>query len=104
MAAMASRRGGDAMPISAPSLRYDGPEQMRDRVALAHGAGAGMDEPMLAAVVAGLAARSIRVARFEFPYMAKRRLDAVRRAPDREPVLLETWRSAIAALGDPSTS
>jgi predicted alpha/beta-hydrolase family hydrolase len=91
------------MPTSAPSLRFDGPEHARDRVALAHGAGAGMDEPMLATVAAGLAARGIRVARFEFPYMAKRRVDSVRRGPDRAPVLLETWRSAIVALGDPAT-
>ena len=49
------------------------------------------------------AARGIRIARFEFPYMALRRSDGVRRGPDREPVLPATWRSAIAALGDQAT-
>ncbi len=45
----------------------------------------------------GLAARGLRTARFEFPYMAARRSGG-RRPPDRLPVLLETWRAAIAAL------
>jgi predicted alpha/beta-hydrolase family hydrolase len=88
--------------MPAPSFLFDGPEDARDRVVLAHGAGAGMQEPMLSAVASGLAARGIRVARFEFPYMALRRSDGVRRAPDREPVLLATWRAAIQALGDPA--
>jgi predicted alpha/beta-hydrolase family hydrolase len=35
--------------------------------------------------------------------MAARRIDGVRRGPDREPVLLGTWRAAVAALGDPAT-
>jgi predicted alpha/beta-hydrolase family hydrolase len=87
---------------AAPSFLCDGPEDARVRVVLAHGAGAGMQEPMLAAIASGLAARGIRVARFEFPYMALRRSDGVRRGPDREPVLLATWRAAIAALGDPA--
>jgi len=90
-------------PGSALGFVFDGPEGAPDRIVLAHGAGADMLEPMLAAVAGGLAARGIRVARFEFPYMALRRSDGVRRGPDREPVLLATWRSAIAALGDPST-
>lgn len=39
------------------------------------------------------------MARFEFPYMRKRRIDGTRRPPDRAPVLLETWRAVIATLG-----
>ena len=53
----------------------------------------------MAAFAAGLAAEGIRVARFEFPYMAARRLDGKKRPPDREAVLLETWRQVIARLG-----
>jgi predicted alpha/beta-hydrolase family hydrolase len=90
-------------PGSTPGFLFDGPEDAAARVVLAHGAGAGMQEPMLTAIAGGLAARGIRVARFEFPYMALRRSDGVRRGPDREPVLLATWRSAIAGLGDPAT-
>jgi predicted alpha/beta-hydrolase family hydrolase len=68
-------------------------------VALAHGAGGTMDEPVLAAVARGLAGAGLRVARFEFPYMAARRADGRRRPPDRQPVLLDTWRTAVAQLG-----
>jgi predicted alpha/beta-hydrolase family hydrolase len=68
-------------------------------LALAHGAGAPMDTAFMAAFAGGLAAEGIRVARFEFPYMAARRSDGRKRPPDREPVLLEAWRRVIAALG-----
>lgn len=79
-------------------LLFDGPEAATGRIALAHGAGAPMDDPFLAAIAAGLAAHGLRVARFEFPYMAARR-SGRRKPPDRAPVLLESWREAIAALG-----
>ena len=35
----------------------------------------------------------VSVVRFEFPYMAQRRIDAVRRPPNRMEVLQDTWRS-----------
>ncbi len=63
-----------------------------DEVALAHGAGAGMDSLFMRWFASGLAQRGFRVARFEFPYMAERRETGKKRPPDREPVLLETWR------------
>lgn len=63
---------------------------------LAHGAGAPMDSEFMNVVASGLASEGVRVLRFEFPYMAKRRIDGKRRPPDREPVLLETWRQAVA--------
>lgn len=65
---------------------------------LAHGAGAPMDSPFMAAMDAGLAARGWRVVRFEFPYMAQRRLDGKLRAPDRLPKLLDAFRAQVAAL------
>lgn len=65
---------------------------------LAHGAGAPMTSPFLEDAAAGLAARGIGVARFEFPYMRLRRY-GVRRGPDREPVLRAAWRDAIDTLG-----
>ena len=49
-------------------------------------------------VAAGIAARGIRVVRFEFPYMAKRRSEGRRGAPDREPVLRARWTQARGAL------
>jgi predicted alpha/beta-hydrolase family hydrolase len=58
-----------------------------------------MDTPFMQSFAEGLAARRFRVARFEFPYMAKRRTSGKSGPPDREPVLVETWRQVIATLG-----
>jgi len=65
---------------------------------LAHGAGAPMDTPFMNRVAEGVADAGYRVLRFEFPYMAARRHGGGRRPPDRQPVLLETWRSVIASV------
>ena len=54
------------------SLLWTGPADGRVLL-LAHGAGAAMDSPWLEAMSELLAARGIRVARFEFDYMAARR-------------------------------
>jgi predicted alpha/beta-hydrolase family hydrolase len=67
--------------------------------AFTHGAGAPMDTPFMTFFAEGLAARGWRVVRFEFPYMARRRSGDRRPPPDRQPVLLETWRRVIEALG-----
>lgn len=78
---------------------FDGPESADKTVALAHGAGAPMDSDFMNFVAAGLAGGGLRVARFEFPYMVKRRADGKRRPPDRAPVLLETYLQVAADLG-----
>ena len=77
----------------------EGPEDARDVVVLAHGAGAPMDSPFMNRVSLGLASRGIRVARFEFAYMARRRTEGRRGAPDREPALRARWKEAIAQFG-----
>jgi uncharacterized protein len=82
----------------APDLLVDGPARARGTIVLAHGAGAPMDSPFLERIAEGLAAADLRVVRFEFPYMAARR-EGRRLPPDRPPVLVESWRSVIAALG-----
>lgn len=87
--------------LPAPDFLFDGPARGKRIVILSHGAGAPMDSPFMAAIAAGLAAEGLRVARFEFPYMAERRRSGRRKPPDREPVLIDTWRAAIAALGKP---
>lgn len=76
-----------------------GPAEATCTLVLAHGAGAGMDSPFMAAFAAGLGACGVRVLRFEFPYMAARRNGGTKRPPDRAPVLLDAWRWAIAACG-----
>jgi len=80
------------------SLIIDGPDTATITFALAHGAGAPMDSDFMAFVAADLAGAGVRVVRFEFPYMARRRAEGGRRPPDRQPVLLDCWRAVIAEL------
>lgn len=77
---------------------YDGPDDAPVTVALAHGAGAGMEHPFMADFASGLADHGLRVARFEFPYMARRRDDGRRRPPDRMPVLTECYLDVVRTL------
>ena len=74
----------------------DGPATAPATVVLAHGAGAPMDSPFLAAIASGLAERGWRVVRFEFPYMARQRLTGRKSAPDALPKLLESFRAEAA--------
>jgi len=80
----------------------DGPNEAEHTLVLAHGAGGAMDTPFLNVVACGVGERGIRVVRFEFPYMAARRTGGKRGAPDRQPVLLQTWRDVVAELGGPN--
>jgi predicted alpha/beta-hydrolase family hydrolase len=82
-----------------PDLLYDGPRRADWTIALAHGAGAGMKTPFLNAFAAGLAEHGLRVARFEFPYMAALSSTGKRQPPDREPVLRATWLQVVEELG-----
>jgi predicted alpha/beta-hydrolase family hydrolase len=63
-------------------------------VVLAHGAGSGMRSPFLEGFAEEIAALGHPTLRFDFPYMA-----AGRRAPDRPPVLIASWREAFADAG-----
>ena len=81
-------------------LLFDGPDDARLTVVLAHGAGAPMNTPFLNLVARGLAADGYRVARFEFPYMrARRETGRKGGAPDREPILRNSWKDVVAELG-----
>jgi len=85
--------------LKAPDFLWDGPAQAPLTVLLAHGAGAPMDTPFMTFFAEGLALHGHRVGRFEFPYMAERRLTGKRKPPNTAPILLDTWRAAIAACG-----
>jgi predicted alpha/beta-hydrolase family hydrolase len=65
----------------------------------AHGAGGPMDSPFMATIAGGIAKAGIRVARFEFPYMRRRREMGKGGAPDTGPVLMQSWRETIEDLG-----
>lgn len=85
----------DAIP-----LLIDGPES-GETIVLAHGAGAGMESSFLVDLSTQLGELGLRVIRFEFPYMRRRRSEGSRRPPDRPPVLLDCWRDVVAQLGAP---
>ncbi|UOM34906.1 alpha/beta fold hydrolase [Acuticoccus sp. I52.16.1] len=84
------------MTSAAPFL-FDGPEGAATTLLLAHGAGAPMDSAAMTAIAAALAAQGLRVARFEFAYMAARR-EGVRKPPPRAETLLGEYRAALDAL------
>ena len=65
---------------------------------LAHGAGAPMDSDWMNDMAGRLAALGINVLRFEFPYMAQRRVDGGKRPPNPAPKLLEWWREVFAVV------
>jgi predicted alpha/beta-hydrolase family hydrolase len=58
-----------------------------------------MDSPFMQAFATGLAGYGLRVARFEFPYMADYRKTGRRKPPDRESVLKESWLKVVEILG-----
>jgi predicted alpha/beta-hydrolase family hydrolase len=58
-----------------------------------------MDSPFMEFFATGLGKRGVRVVRFEFPYMASKRVAGKKKPPDREPVLRETWLNVVRVLG-----
>jgi uncharacterized protein len=68
------------------------PADARACYVLAHGAGAGMNHPFMAAISAELDARSIATLRYQFPYMERGN-----KRPDPPPVAHATVRAAVAA-------
>lgn len=72
------------------SAVVDVPRGIRSAYVFAHGAGAGMTHPFMMTLAAFLAEHGVGVMRFNFPYM-----EAGRRAPDRQPLLLSAVRAAV---------
>jgi predicted alpha/beta-hydrolase family hydrolase len=75
------------------ALRMDAPDAFACLV-LAHGAGAGMRHPFMAAVAEGLARRGVSTLRYQFPY-----IEAGSKRVDRPPLAHLTVRAAVAAAG-----
>mgnify|MGYP001627981624 CR=1 FL=1 len=86
------------MTDSSPLFLFDGPADARATILLAHGAGAPMDSDWMNAVAAALAGENLRVARFEFAYMAGRRTGAGKKPPPKAEKVMEEYRRAVAAL------
>jgi hypothetical protein len=71
------------------------PADARACYMLAHGAGAGMNHPFMAAIAAELEQRGIATLRYHFLYMERRS-----KRPDPPPIAQATVRAAVAAAGD----
>ena len=82
----------------ATSFLFDGPEDARVTIMLAHGAGAPMDSASMNAATKALAAAGFRVARFEFGYMAARRT-GTRKPPPKAETVIPEYVAAIDDLG-----
>jgi predicted alpha/beta-hydrolase family hydrolase len=67
------------------------PAEARTCYVLAHGAGAGMAHPSMAAIAEGLARRGIATLRYQFPYMERGS-----KRPDAPKLAHATVRSAVA--------
>lgn len=78
---------------------FDGPEDARITILLAHGAGAPMDSASMNAVTKALAEQGFRVARFEFAYMASRRTAAGKKPPPKAETVMPEYVAAIDDLG-----
>jgi uncharacterized protein len=77
------------------ALIVDGPKTAAKKFLFAHGAGAPMDSPFMQRVAEGVAASGVRVIRFEFPYMQRRRETGKGGAPDPPRVLMQSFHDAI---------
>jgi predicted alpha/beta-hydrolase family hydrolase len=84
--------------MSVPFL-FTGPQDAPFTLLLAHGSGAPMDSPAMNAAASALAAEGLRIARFEFAYMAARRSEGSRRPPPKAETLIPEFEAAVAALG-----
>ena len=58
-----------------------------------------MDSPFMQRVAEGVAASGVRVIRFEFPYMQRRRETGKGGAPDPPRILMQSFRDAIEQVG-----
>src|SRR5215831_12001134 len=70
------------------------PQRARACYVLAHGAGAGMTHPFMAAIAAGLFDRGIATLRYQFPYMEKGS-----KRPDSPKVAHAAVRAAVIEAG-----
>ena len=77
-------------PTRAVSGLLLAPSSARAAVVLAHGAGAGMEHPFMAALANGLAERGIATLRYQFPYM-----ESGSKRPDPPALAHATVRAAV---------
>jgi uncharacterized protein len=72
--------------------RFGAPEDATATLVVGHGAGSGMGSLVVTGFCAAARNLGLATLRFDFPYMAEGR-----KAPDRPPILIETYRAAFEA-------
>src|SRR5258707_5975558 len=80
-------------------MLVDGPKTAAKSFLFAHGAGGSMDSQFMRGVAKGVAASGVRVIRFEFPYMQRRRETGKGGAPDPPRILMQSFRDMIEEVG-----
>ncbi|MDE1994422.1 MAG: alpha/beta hydrolase, partial [Rhizobiaceae bacterium] len=76
---------------------FTGPENAAATILFAHGAGGAMDTPWMNSLAAAFAANDMRLARFEFAYMASRRSSGTKSPPPKVEMLMREYNEAIAS-------
>src|SRR5690606_38608013 len=80
-----------------PDFLFAGPVDAGTTLLLAHGAGAPMDSDWMNEMAEKLAGQGLRTARFEFAYMAARRVGR-RKPPPKAETLMGEYRAAAEAV------
>ena len=70
------------------------PENARQLLVFAHGAGAGMQHGFMAGMAEFLAENGVATFRYQFPYMQQGK-----KSPDKQTILVDTVRAAVKAAG-----
>ena len=92
------RRRWSGPPIGPSTLTFsleNGPQNATCRLVIAHGAGAGIESPFLVTIAELIAQHGIAVTRFEFEYMASRRVGGSKRPPPRAEVLTSEYHDMV---------
>jgi uncharacterized protein len=76
-----------------------GPAAAPATILFAHGAGGAMDTPWMNDLAGNFADAGLRLARFEFGYMAGRRSSGLRTPPPRAENLMQEYRDALKSFG-----
>lgn len=84
--------------MSPSFLRDEAVAPRRGTLLLAHGASAAMDTQFMQRFAVHAAKAGLDVVRFEFGYMARRRVDGVRRPPPKVDTLVPEFAAALEAV------
>jgi predicted alpha/beta-hydrolase family hydrolase len=77
-------------------------EPLKGRLVLAHGSGMAMDHLFMDKLSNRLVEIGLQVIRFEFPYMAGRRVTGKRALPNPMPVLIDCYKQVVADVHEMS--